>query len=103
VALAYDRGGAPAPVVVAVGRGAIAASLLAAARAGGIAVARDPDLVTVLQRLQAGAEIPPPTYQRVAEHLRAAAPVDVTVNVNGNVNVGPDAPADGDGTSRQDA
>ena len=90
VALAYQRGGERAPVVVAVGRGAIAASLLAAARAAGVAEARDPDLLAALQRLEAGAEIPPPTYQRVAEHLRAV--VD-----------GEEARADAHGTSRQDA
>jgi type III secretion system FlhB-like substrate exporter len=89
VALAYQPGGARAPVVVAVGRGAIAASLLAAARASGVAVARDPDLVALLQRLDAGAEIPPSTYQRVAEHLRASVAVAiadaVAVAVDGHV------------------
>ena len=71
VALAYERGGPRAPVVVAVARRAAAAPLLAAARTAGVPVARDPDLAAVLERLDAGTEIPASTYERVAELLRA--------------------------------
>ena len=74
VALAYQPGGPRAPVVVAVGRWAAAATVLAAARAASIPVVPDPDLAAVLERLEAGAEIPEASYQAVAELLRAAMP-----------------------------
>jgi flagellar biosynthesis protein FlhB len=76
IALVYERGGPRAPVVVAVARRAAAGPLLAAARAAGVPVARDPDLAAVLERLDAGAEIPASTYERVAELLRGAIAID---------------------------
>lgn len=69
VALRYLRETEPAPRVVAKGRGAVAAKILELARAHGIPVHRDTDLVEVLVRLDLDQLIPPELYQAVAEIL----------------------------------
>lgn len=69
VALTYKQDGKSAPVVVASGKGAVAANILAVAREADVEVVRDPDLVEVLGKIPLGREIPPEFYQAVAEIL----------------------------------
>lgn len=68
-ALKYELGADPAPRVAAAGRGLIAERIIALARANGIPVHDDPDLVEVLVQLDAGDVIPVELYQVVAEVL----------------------------------
>jgi len=72
-ALRYDeQGGDAAPVVVASGRGDLAAQIVRAAEAYGIPVLRDVPLARALIELEAGDAIPEALYEAVAEILRAA-------------------------------
>jgi type III secretion protein U len=71
VALAYERGGDRAPIVVARGRRTEAARIAARARAAGVPVFSDAALAQALCDLDAGAEIPEATYDDVAELVRA--------------------------------
>jgi type III secretion protein U len=68
-ALRYDEGD-EAPVLVASGRGGLAARLALAADAYGVPVVSDEELVRELVELTAGAAIPEALYQRTAEILR---------------------------------
>jgi len=83
VALAYERGGARAPIVVASGRRAEAARIAAAARAAFVPVFDDGALALALGGLDAGAEIPEETYDRVAELMRAGALPEETLATHG--------------------
>lgn len=69
VALKYDAAEHVAPEVVASGRGQIAEQIIALAKAHGIYIKQDPDLVEVLSRLDIGEAIPPELYAVVAEIL----------------------------------
>ncbi|CBE68773.1 MAG: FhlB domain-containing protein [Candidatus Methylomirabilis oxygeniifera] len=69
VALKYEAGENGAPEVVASGRGRIAEQIIALAKAHGIYVKQDPELVEVLSRLDIGDAIPPELYAVVAEIL----------------------------------
>lgn len=69
VALKYDAAERPAPQVVASGRGQIAEKIIELAKAHGIYVKQDPELVEVLSRLDIGDAIPPELYAVVAEIL----------------------------------
>ncbi|MEM7042737.1 MAG: EscU/YscU/HrcU family type III secretion system export apparatus switch protein [Pseudomonadota bacterium] len=69
VALGYERGGDDLPRVLAKGRGAIAAQIIAVAEEHGITVHRDEDLVEVLDRLEIDAPIPVAAFAAVAEIL----------------------------------
>ncbi len=74
VALRYRQPGDPAgscglPEVTAKGRGAIAAQILGIAAANGIPIERDPDLVTILEKLDVGSPIPTAAFAAVAEIL----------------------------------
>lgn len=69
VALKYEAADHAAPEVVASGRGRIAEQIIALARANGIYIKQDPDLVEVLSRLDIGEAIPPELYAVVAEIL----------------------------------
>jgi flagellar biosynthesis protein len=69
VALRYDGGREPAPVVTAKGRGKVAERILTLARAHGIEVREDADLVQVLEKLEIGSTIPPLAFAAVAEIL----------------------------------
>ncbi|MEZ5905168.1 MAG: EscU/YscU/HrcU family type III secretion system export apparatus switch protein [Geminicoccaceae bacterium] len=55
--------------VTAKGRGAIAAQILGIAAASGIPIERDPDLVTILAKLDVGSPIPTAAFAAVAEIL----------------------------------
>jgi flagellar biosynthesis protein FlhB len=72
VALVHDRSGARAPLVVAIGRRAVAPAWVAAARTAGVAVVADAALAAALGDLDVGAEIPESTYEPVARLLRDA-------------------------------
>lgn len=69
VALKYEAAKRGAPEVVASGRGRIAEQIMALAKAHGIYIKQDPDLVEVLSRLDIGDAIPPELYAVVAEVL----------------------------------
>jgi flagellar biosynthesis protein FlhB len=72
-ALRYDEeGGDSAPVVVASGRGELAAQIVRAAEAYGVPVLRDVPLARALIELETGDAIPEALYEAVAEILRAA-------------------------------
>lgn len=69
VALQYAPATHEAPEVVASGRGRIADKIIALAKAHGIYIKHDPDLVEVLSTLDIGEAIPPELYVVVAEVL----------------------------------
>lgn len=69
VALRYDRREHPAPRVTAAGSGPVAERILEIARAEGIPLREDPDLVAALAALDLGAAIPPELYEVIAEVL----------------------------------
>ncbi len=68
VALAYADN-APAPKVVAKGRGVIAEAIIERARAAGIYVHDSPELVALLMQVDLDQHIPPELYIAVAEVL----------------------------------
>ena len=84
VALRYRHAGDPAgssglPEVTAKGRGAIAAQILAIAAPNGIPIERDPDLVTILKKLDVGSPIPTAALAEILAHLyRANAAAQAT-------------------------
>ncbi len=69
VAVLYNRGQADAPQVVASGRGEVAARIIETARASGVHILEDADLVELLARVPVGEEIPMELYQAIAEVL----------------------------------
>ncbi len=69
VALKYDAATDSAPKVVAKGRGVVAEKIMALARAQGIPMREDPDLIQLLTQLDLEQEIPPTLYKVVAELL----------------------------------
>jgi flagellar biosynthesis protein len=69
VALRYDTTRDAAPRVVAKGEGAVAEKILALARANGVPVREDPNLLSVLSRVDLNREIPPAVYHAVAAIL----------------------------------
>jgi len=69
VALRYDAAKEQAPRVVAMGTGHIAERILELARANGVAVHEDADLLQTLAALDVGMEIPEPLYRAVSEVL----------------------------------
>jgi flagellar biosynthesis protein len=69
VALRYRSHQDQAPRVVAKGRGPVAEKILQLARAHGIPVRQDRNLVEVVSQLRLDQEIPPAVYQAVAEIL----------------------------------
>ena len=68
VALAYGDG-APAPRVVAKGRGFIAQEIIERAREAGIYIHESPQLVALLMQVDLDRHIPPQLYVAVAEVL----------------------------------
>lgn len=67
IALKYDTAEDQAPVVLASGRGSIAAAMVNAAQAAGVPLHEDQTLAALLARLETGTEIPPELYQAVAQ------------------------------------
>jgi len=68
-ALKYDPGKDAAPKVSAKGKGVVAEQIISLAKAHGIPVRDDPDLVEILSRLDVSEEIPAELYVVVAELL----------------------------------
>jgi flagellar biosynthesis protein len=68
VALRYAAG-APAPEVVAKGRGMIAQAIIERAREHGVYVHQSPELVSLLMQVDLDERIPPHLYVAVAELL----------------------------------
>lgn len=69
VALKYEPRKDSAPEVVASGRGQVAEKIIKLAKAHGIYIKQDSDLVEVLSKLDIGEAIPPELYAVVAEVL----------------------------------
>ena len=69
VALVYDETKASAPRVIASGAGKIAEKIIEAAKAAGIHIQQDPNLVELLAKVPIGDEIPVELYTTVAEVL----------------------------------
>jgi len=69
VALKYDTATDNAPRVIAKGRGLVAEKIMALARAQGIPMREDPDLVQMLTQIDLDQEIPPSLYKIIAELL----------------------------------
>jgi flagellar biosynthesis protein len=69
VALGYDPDRAGLPHVVAKGRGALAAQIVAIARDHGVAIRRDQDLAALLSTLEVDCPIPVAAFAAVAEIL----------------------------------
>ncbi len=69
VALRYDREKDEAPRIVAKGSGYICERILEIARAHGITIYEDKDLIELLSRLELYQTIPPELYQVTAEVL----------------------------------
>jgi len=69
VALRYDAAKEAAPRVVAKGVGLVAQRIIEIARAHGVHIYQDPDLVAVLSKLDVHVEIPEELYRAVAEVL----------------------------------
>jgi flagellar biosynthesis protein len=69
VALKYERGVDAAPVLAAKGKGYIAEKIIELAKAHGIEVRKDEDLVAVLAKLDVDMPIPVEAYVAVAEIL----------------------------------
>jgi flagellar biosynthesis protein len=84
VALHYD--GEQAPRVTAKGQGLVAEKILELAEEHGIPLHEDPDLVTLLARLELGDEIPANLYVAVAEVIAFAYMVNgKTIDREGNI------------------
>lgn len=69
VALRYDAARDAAPTVAATGQGILAERIIAIARAHGVHVHEDPDMVALLAKLDLNTPIPPELYAAVAEVL----------------------------------
>jgi flagellar biosynthesis protein len=69
IALRYERASEDAPRVVAHGQGLVAQTILEFARAHGVPVHRDADMVELLSACELGAEISPELYEVVAQLL----------------------------------
>ena len=75
-ALSYDADSDVAPRLAAAGRGHVAEKILELASEHDIAIRRDPTLMSVLEALDVGAEIPPELYTVIAEVLAWAYAAD---------------------------
>ena len=94
VALGYDERHGDAPRVLASGGGLVADKIIEQARAAGIHIQEDPDLVELLARVPIGDQIPPELYQAVAEVLAFV----YAVNDRFKKKVKPVSPAPGEST-----
>lgn len=79
VAMRYDQDRDGAPRMVAKGAGTVADRLLAVAREHGVPLYEDRDLVSILEVLEIGTEIPPRMYRALAEVLAHVYRVDTHV------------------------
>jgi flagellar biosynthesis protein len=67
--MTYDPTNHDAPVITAVGQGAVAEEIIRRAREAGVPVTEDPRLAAVLSQIDVGRVIPPELYTVVAEVL----------------------------------
>ena len=84
VALSYKET-APAPIVTAMGKGAIADKIIDAAKRYNIPVFYDDNIVEELLKIEIGSQIPPELYIVVAEVLSFISYID---KKKGNENEG---------------
>lgn len=68
-ALRYRRGTDQSPYLAAKGEGKLAERIIAIALEHGVPITEDPDLVTILSKMDPGSEISPELYVIVAELL----------------------------------
>ena len=68
-ALRYERDRDAAPKVTARGEGHIAEKIIALAQEHDVPITRDPDLLTILSKMEIGSTINPALYEIVAELL----------------------------------
>ncbi|NGZ84344.1 EscU/YscU/HrcU family type III secretion system export apparatus switch protein [Duganella aceris] len=68
VALAYETG-APAPRVVAKGRGLVAEQIISVAQEAGVFIHESKELVSLLMDIDLDQQIPPTLYRTIAELL----------------------------------
>lgn len=68
-ALRYEGAGGSAPIVVASGRGEVAARIIEKAHEAGVHIVEDADLIEILSQVPIGEEIPEHLYLAVAEIL----------------------------------
>jgi len=94
IALRYDREKEQAPRIVAKGSGYLAERILEAARAHGITVYEDKELIELLSRLELYQMIPAELYQVIAEVLA------FVYRLNKNAFQADLAPADPKGPTR---
>ena len=69
VAVLYDKARADAPQIVASGKGKVAEKILETARASGVYIKEDPDLLELLAKVPVGDIIPAELFQAMAEVL----------------------------------
>jgi flagellar biosynthesis protein len=69
VAIIYDEAKSAAPKIIASGKGLIAEKIIETARAAGVHIQQDPNLVEMLAKVPIGDEIPVELYKTVAEVL----------------------------------
>jgi flagellar biosynthesis protein len=69
VAVLYDKTRSDAPQVIASGKGKVAEKILETARASGVYIKEDPDLLELLAKVPVGDIIPIELYQAMAEVL----------------------------------
>ncbi len=75
-AVALEYGGTGAPKVTAAGQGLIAERIVKLAEENGVPIRHDPALVSALETLKIGHEIPDALYMAVAELLAWAYALD---------------------------
>ena len=68
-ALKYERERDKAPRLTARGEGKIAEKIIELAKEHGVPITQDPDLLTILSKMQIGSAINPAIYEIVAELL----------------------------------
>jgi flagellar biosynthesis protein len=78
--MTYDPAQNDAPVVTAVGQGAVAEEIIRRAREAGVPVTEDPRLAAVLSQIDVGEVIPPELYAVVAEVLAYVYRLEDRVN-----------------------
>ena len=69
VAILYDEEKSSAPQVIASGKGLIARKIIETAKAAGIHIREDANLIELLAKIPIGNEIPVELYKTVAEML----------------------------------
>jgi flagellar biosynthesis protein len=90
VALAYHSG-APAPKVVAKGKGLIAEQIIERAKEAGVFVHESKELVALLMGVDLDRQIPPGLYRAIAELLAWLYHIEAAQATGGPLPAAPDA------------